>query len=99
MPPSFTSSMPAVMLPFPSAVKLPTRAMKLPLMSVPLIWNTYEPLRLAAEKLPVGGGAGGPRTPELHAPDNRASAIAQNGGRGFIPHVPAGRRVNPAMWD
>src|ERR1700688_1228208 len=75
VPPSLTSSIPAVMLPFPSATKLPTlerNAPTLTLASVPLIENAYVPLRLAFEKFPAGGG-GGVVTDEPLPPQETAS--------------------------
>ena len=55
---STTSSIAEVMFPLPSAVKLPTRAMKPPFRSTPLMAKAYWPFRLVSEKFPVGGGGG-----------------------------------------
>src|ERR1700730_11987413 len=61
-PASVTSSIPAVMVPLPSAVKLPTLAINAPgcaLASVPLIEKEYVPCRFAFVKFPMAGGGVG----------------------------------------
>src|SRR5260221_7423256 len=83
--------MPPLMLPLPSAVNEPTRAKKLPVApSAPLMENAYCPLRLALEKLPVGGGGIGvePLLPQAAA-NVLASSIKKRATR-FIAHRPSG---------
>src|SRR5712691_1895298 len=66
-----------LMPPLPSATKLPTLAINAPglaLASVPLMEKAYVPLRLAFEKVPVGGGGVGKEEPlPPQAAANKAS--------------------------
>src|SRR6266699_1572140 len=73
---STTSSMAEVMFPLPSAKKLPTRAMKPPEESSPLMEKAYWPFRLLLEKFPIGGGGGVMETPPLQAAAHSARTIA-----------------------
>src|SRR6476646_560484 len=73
------SSNPAVIRPFPSAVKLPIRANglaltvpPLPQSSVPLIENAYFPLKVAFENLAGGGGGVPPPPPDDDPPPHAA---------------------------
>src|SRR5258708_35799542 len=86
------------MWPLPSAVKLPARVKELlnpPHSSVPAIKKAYCPFKLALEKVPVGGGGGGPTIAVLvpHAAQKEASRIAASGARRlmerFIARLPA----------
>src|ERR1700722_2479492 len=76
------------MVPLPFAVKVPTRAIKPPCKSVPLISKGYGPFRLAFEK-PAWTGGGGV---ELPPPPPQAAAnpirhIARERGRRFTMHL------------
>src|SRR5258706_362194 len=76
------------MLPFPSAVKLPTRAMNAPKLvpaSVPLIENAYVPFRSALVKPPVTGGGTEGALLLLHATEKRAAA--RTSASGFTGHL------------
>src|SRR5438876_3686057 len=90
---STTSSIAEVMFPLPSAVKLPTRAMKPPDESSPLMEKAYWPLRLLSEKFPIGGGGGVIEAPPLQAAAHSARAIVASGRTRFIAHLPAESRV------
>src|SRR5215472_8484247 len=74
------SSKPMVMLPLPSAVKLPTRVNRLPTpaqSSLPVMENAYCPARLASENLGGGGDGGGPDPPPSpHATTRKLSGIS-----------------------
>src|SRR5258708_14218189 len=81
---TFTSSRPPVIWPLPSAVKLPARVkgvLNPPQSSVPPIKKAYCPFKLALEKVPVGGGGGGPTIAVLvpHAAQKEATRIAASG--------------------
>src|ERR1700682_2037084 len=81
---TFPSSRPPVIWPLPSAVKLPARVkgvLNPPHSSVPPIKKAYCPFKLALEKVPVGGGGGGPTiaVPLPHAAQNEANRIAASG--------------------
>src|SRR5579864_9296246 len=94
--PSMMSSMAEVMLPLPSATKLPTRPRKAPtfvLASVPLIENAYVPLRLALEKFPMGGGGGGADPLPPHAAANSPRPAAITIARCFTAHLPSHSRL------
>src|SRR5438045_1281918 len=66
------------MLPLPSAVNEPTRAKKSAVTaSCPTMENAYWPLRVALEKLPVGGGGTGMEPP----PPQAAAKTAANRAR------------------
>src|SRR5467141_3816542 len=83
---TFTSSRPPVIWPLPSAVKLPARVkgvLNPPQSSVPPIKKAYCPFKLALEKVPVGGGGGGPTIAVLlpHAAQKEVSRIAARGAR------------------
>src|SRR5947209_13902726 len=86
------SSMAALILPFPSATKLPTRARNPPictLASVPLMENEYVPLRLAFVNPPVAGGGIGLEDPfPPQAAANNASAVATATMSRFTAHLP-----------
>src|SRR5690348_3323849 len=93
VPAALTSSIPPVMLPFPSAIKTPLRASGTgapdpAVKTSPLVTKAYWPFRLARLYLPVGGG-GWTLEPPPHAPDNRAAAVARAKSRRFIAHLAA----------
>src|SRR2546427_9023253 len=90
---STTSSIAEVMFPLPSAVKLPTRAMKPPDESSPLMEKAYWPFRLLLEKFPIGGGGGVMETPPLQAAAQSARAIVANRRTRFTAHLPAESRT------
>src|SRR2546425_4537130 len=90
---STTSSIAEVMFPLPSAVKLPTRAMKPPDESSPLMAKAYWPFRLLSEKFPVGGGGGVMETPPLQAPAQSARVIVASRRTRFIAHLPVESRA------
>src|SRR6266404_2858496 len=78
------------MLPFPSAVKLPTRAMNAPKFtppSSPLIENAYVPFKSALEKPPVTGGGTLGALLLLHAVAKRAATTARTTASGFTGHL------------
>src|SRR5258708_34020028 len=76
-----------LMPPLPSATKLPTLAINAPglaLASVPLMEKAYVPLRLAFEKVPVGGGGVGKEEPlPPQAAGKQASTTASTGTSSF----------------
>src|SRR6266478_8250270 len=89
---SLTSSTPPLMLPCPSAVKLPTRASGLtvvPANTSPLVTKAYWPLRLALLYLPTGGGGLTIPLPLLHAELQRAATTEKAARRRFIAHLAA----------
>src|SRR5713101_2001849 len=92
VPAAFTSSTPPVILPVPSAVKLPTRAsgvaFKPPVKDSPLVTNTYWPFKLARLYLPTGGGGLTIPLP-LQAVLQRAAATERARRRRFIAHLAA----------
>src|SRR5437667_12830256 len=90
---STTSSIAEVMFPLPSAVKLPTRAMKPPFRSTPLMAKAYWPFRLVSEKFPVGGGGGVMEAPPLQAAAQSARAIVASRRTRFIAHLPVESRA------
>src|SRR5438445_13117874 len=90
---STTSSIAEVMFPLPSAVKLPTRAMKPPDESSPLMAKAYWPFRLLSEKFPVGGGGGVMETPPLQAAAHNARTTARSRRTRFIAHLPPESRA------
>src|SRR5208283_317227 len=89
-PRSTTSSIPLVMLPAPSAAKLPVRARYAPPVSSPLIENAYWPFKLLKVKPPVGGGGGmvePPPPPQAARVTAEARVASQE--RRFTAHLPA----------
>src|SRR6266403_2724952 len=93
VPAALTSSIPAVMLPAPSAVKLPTRdngtGENPPVKDSPLVTNAYWPFRLALLKFPTGGGSVMVSPPPPHAAIQKAAASANAEKRRFIAHLAA----------
>src|SRR6266478_9531389 len=90
-PSAFTSSTPPVMLPAPSAAKLPTRASGVtfaPVKDSPLVTNAYWPFKLERPYLPTGGG-GLTIPPLLQAALQKAPATATVRRRRFIAHLAA----------
>src|SRR5579885_2925535 len=86
--PVFTSSIPPVMLPLPSATNTPTRP-KNPPASVPLIRHAYWPFRSALLKPPTGGGGTGTDPPPLQAAANAATQSVSNRVQRLIAGLPA----------
>src|SRR5258708_13423432 len=77
------------MLPFPSAVKLPTRAMNAPKFtpeSATVSENAYVPFKSALENPPVTGGGTLGALLLLHAVAKRAATAARTTASGFIGH-------------
>src|SRR6266571_5099665 len=96
VPAEFTSSTPPVMWPWPSAVKLPTREsgmaeMEPGVKTSPLVTKAYWPFKLAALKLPVGGGGVTLEPPLLQAAVQNAVAIDRISRSLFIAHLAAPR--------
>src|SRR6266704_6872139 len=96
VPARFTSSTPPVMWPWPSAVKLPVREsgvaeMEPGVKTSPLVTKAYWPFKLAALKLPVGGGGVTLEPPLPQAALQRAVTIDRISRSRFIAHLAAPR--------
>src|SRR6266702_2770771 len=94
VPARFTSSTPPVMWPWPSAVKLPVREsgvaeMEPGVKTSPLVTKAYWPFKLAALKLPVGGGGVTLEPPLPQAALQRATAAVRAKRKRFIAHPAA----------
>src|SRR6266849_6511192 len=92
VPAAFTSSTPPVMWPWPSAAKLPVRESGMAKMepgvkTSPLVTKAYWPFKLAALKLPVGGGGVTLEPPLLQAALQRAAAAVRAKRKRFIGHL------------
>src|SRR6266702_2389577 len=103
VPAEFTASTLPVMWPWPSAVKLPTRAggmaaMEPGLKPSPLVPKAYWPFKLAALKLPVGGGRVTLEPQLLQAAVQNAVTIDRISRSRFIAHL-AAPRLERGTWQ
>src|SRR5262245_52219335 len=102
---TLTSSRPPVILPLPSAVKVPARVKKLPCpeqSSLPLMEKAYCPARLALENFAAGGGGVGleldlapPHASTKNAGSSETSTVRRFLKRLTVVHFPPASFVHP----